>query len=150
MEFKVTWSIWFTSAETRWKNVHLHGNLSLVVIVVEFANEVFTKIWNVGNCAHKWVQDESVRVRICLPHLNCGVIIVGMIAYTMSRHHLLALLGIIHVSNGSLQGSSIGVHGNDCECGIPVVDCQHILVLAVNSQIASRGTASVNGFPKLF
>mmetsp|Transcript_43242 Transcript_43242/g.125028 ORF Transcript_43242/g.125028 Transcript_43242/m.125028 type:complete len:252 (-) Transcript_43242:575-1330(-) len=124
VEFEVARTIWLSGTETRWHDIHLHFDGTLTCIIVEFTDEVLSKVRHESNASNVGIQDKSMRVRICLSNGNGGLIIERVVDASRcldTCHHLLSSLRIIHTLYGTSQRATFVVEGDDNQSRIPVV-----------------------------
>lgn len=91
-------------------------------------------------------------VRVFLTDCN-GALIVERVVDTASGlyrcTHLSSSLGIVNIFDWTKEGSSFGIQGNHNKCRIPVVHGEHMLLSAIDGEVACRCTSSVDGFAEL-
>lgn len=152
MKFKITWSIWLSSAKSRGHCVHLHDNLAIVGIVEKFPDQILAQIWNVRHSADKGVQNESMTVGILLSDGNGGFVIQRVVDASGSFDaslHFESSFGVIDVLDGPSKRPSFRIQRNHNKSGIPVVYSQHILLSTVDCEVAGGSATSVDGLAQL-
>mmetsp|Transcript_7157 Transcript_7157/g.10464 ORF Transcript_7157/g.10464 Transcript_7157/m.10464 type:complete len:229 (-) Transcript_7157:211-897(-) len=139
MELEVTRSIWVASAKTTWEEVQLLLDLTTVLIIKEFADEILAETRYVRHASHVWIKDKSMGMRIGLSLGDGGVIVVRMIHSSKllcSGNHNLTPFRIVLAFNSSDEVTGLRRERNGNNGRVPVVDCEEIFLIAIDGEVA--------------